>query len=146
MWVSLSDTKATQELEGQLAEMSFGEWLKQQRRASGWTQKELALQVNCSTSAIRKMESENRRPSAQVVERLAEIFDIPQNERKAFLRFARGDWQAVPRGTDAVLQSLRDSNPPPPSKLSKTIMNFLAWRKQMDFFGSVGNFQMFRKN
>ena len=44
------------------------------------------------------MESEERRPSAQVVEQLAEIFNIPQEEHKAFLRFTRGDWQAISTG------------------------------------------------
>ena len=78
-----------------LAEVSFGEWLKRRRGAQGWTQKQLAQQINCSLSALRKMEAEERRPSAQVIERLAEIFHIPQEERKAFLRFTRGDWQAI---------------------------------------------------
>jgi transcriptional regulator with XRE-family HTH domain len=77
-----------------VAEISFGEWLRHQRRAQGWTQKELALQLHCSISAIRKLESEDRRPSAQVVERLAEILNVAQNHRQVFLRFARGDWRA----------------------------------------------------
>ena len=79
-----------------MAEISFGEWLRHQRRAQGWTQKELALRINCSISAIRKLEAEARHPSAQVVERLADIFDIAQNQRQVFSRFARGDWQAIP--------------------------------------------------
>jgi tetratricopeptide (TPR) repeat protein len=54
----------------------------------------LALQLNCSISAIRKLEAEDRRPSVQAVERLAEIFGIAQNQRQVFARFARGDWQA----------------------------------------------------
>jgi predicted ATPase/class 3 adenylate cyclase len=44
------------------------------------------------------MEAEERRPSAPVVERLAEIFNIPPNEHTKFLRFARGDWQAISEG------------------------------------------------
>lgn len=78
-----------------LAEVSFGEWLKRRRNTLGLTQEQLALQISCSTSALRKMEAEERRPSAQVIERLAEIFNIPHNERTAFLRFARGDWRAA---------------------------------------------------
>jgi len=54
------------------------------------------VQVSCSTITLRKIESEERRPSAQTVERLAEIFNIPSNERLAFLRFARGDWKSAP--------------------------------------------------
>jgi predicted ATPase/DNA-binding XRE family transcriptional regulator len=80
-----------------LAEVSFGDWLKRQRKAVGWTQDQLALQISCSTSALKKLEAEERRPSAQIVERLAEIFDIPLNEQASFLRFARGDWRLAPK-------------------------------------------------
>jgi ATP-dependent Clp protease ATP-binding subunit ClpA len=31
-----------------------------------------------------------------MVERLAEIFNIPKNERTSFLRYARGDWKHAP--------------------------------------------------
>ena len=81
-----------------MAEVSFGEWLKHRRGAQGWTQKQLAQQINCSLSALRKMEAEERRPSTAIVERLAEIFNIPREEHKAFLRFTRGDWQAISSG------------------------------------------------
>jgi predicted ATPase/transcriptional regulator with XRE-family HTH domain len=79
-----------------LAEVSFGEWLKRRRKAGGWTQEQLAQQVHCSTITLRKIEAEERRPSAQIVDRLAEIFNIPTNEQTAFLRFARGDWKSAP--------------------------------------------------
>jgi predicted ATPase/transcriptional regulator with XRE-family HTH domain len=79
-----------------LIEVSFGEWLKRQRKAAGLTQEQLAEQVSCSTITLRKIEAEERRPSAQIVEQLAEIFNIPQDERTAFLRFARGDWRSTP--------------------------------------------------
>jgi len=55
--------------------------------------------VGCSAATIRKIEAEERRPSAQIVERLAEIFNIPQDEQTAFLRFARGDWRSAPGET-----------------------------------------------
>jgi len=41
------------------------------------------------------MEAEERRPSVQVIEQLAEIFDISPNERTSFINFARGDWQSL---------------------------------------------------
>jgi len=78
-----------------LAEVTFGEWLNRQRGARGWTQEQLAIQLSCSLGALRKFESEERFPSPDVVERLAEIFNVPQAERKSFLRYARGDWQAI---------------------------------------------------
>ncbi len=58
---------------------SFGEWLKRQRKAAGLTQEQLAEQVSCSTITLRKIEAEERRPSAQIAELLAEIFNISQN-------------------------------------------------------------------
>lgn len=78
---------------------SFGNWLKIRRKARDLTQSELADQVGCSAAAIRKLEAEERRPSAQIVERLAEIFEIPQNEQANFLRFARGEMRSAPATT-----------------------------------------------
>lgn len=68
----------------------FGEWLKRQRSGRGLTQEQLAQKIGCATITLRKIESEQRRPSAQIIERMAEIFNIPQNEKIAFSRFARG--------------------------------------------------------
>ena len=79
-----------------MAEVSFGEWLRRRRKALDLTQEQLAQQINCSTSALRKIEAEQRRPSAQIVEQLAEVFHIAPSERKSFLKFARGDWRAAP--------------------------------------------------
>ena len=81
-----------------MSDVSFGEWLKRRRQALGLTQVQLALQIHCSASALRKFESEERRPSAEVVEQLADIFSVPPGERKSFLRFARGDWQVMSGG------------------------------------------------
>jgi predicted ATPase/class 3 adenylate cyclase len=75
---------------------SFGYWLRLRRKALDLTQDGLADRVGCSVALIRKIESEERRPSAQIVERLAEIFNIPPSEQSAFLRFARGDWKSAP--------------------------------------------------
>ena len=72
-------------------DVSFGEWLKRARKAKGLTQEQLASHVNCSVSALRKIESEERRASIQLVDLFAEIFNIPPQERKSFLTFARGD-------------------------------------------------------
>ena len=85
-------------IENMLTEVSFGEWLKRQRNTRGLNREQLAHQIGCAVITLRKIEAEERRPSPQIVERLAEIFDIPQTERVAFLRFARGDWQSVPVG------------------------------------------------
>lgn len=80
-----------------LNEISFGEWLKRNRKALDLTREELAERVGYSAATIRKIEDEERHPSEQVVERLAEFFHIPPDQRTAFLRFARGDWKSTPR-------------------------------------------------
>ena len=78
---------------------SFGNWLKTRRKARDLTQAELADQVGCSAAAIRKFEAEERRPSSQIIERVMEIFEIPQRERASFLHFARGDLRSAPAET-----------------------------------------------
>src|SRR5512134_2281807 len=75
---------------------SFGYWLRLKRKALDLTREALADLVGCSVSTIRKLEDEERHPSAQIAELLAEIFKIPTTERGAFLRFARGDWRSAP--------------------------------------------------
>jgi predicted ATPase/DNA-binding XRE family transcriptional regulator len=79
-----------------LVEVSFGEWLKRRRLAAGMTQAQLADKAGYAAITLRKIESEQRRPSAQMVARLAEIFEVSAEQRSDFLRFARGDWTAAP--------------------------------------------------
>src|SRR5215510_14960156 len=75
---------------------SFGYWLRLKRKALDLTREQLAERVGYSAATIRKIEDEERHPSAQVVERLAEFFQISQNERMNFIRFGRGDWKSAP--------------------------------------------------
>jgi len=77
--------------------LSFGLWLQKRRKALDLTQSELAQQVACSTILLRKIEAEERRPSKQIAERLADILKIPPGERAAFIRFARGEMLAAPQ-------------------------------------------------
>ena len=81
---------------------SFGNWLRLKRKALDLTREALAERVGCSAATIRKIETEERRPSAQIVARLADIANIPADERAAFLSFARGDWRAAPPGSRAA--------------------------------------------
>ena len=68
---------------------SFGNWIRQRRRALDLTQDELANRVGCSLSAIRKIEADERRPSRQVAELLADTLQIPGADRATFLKVAR---------------------------------------------------------
>jgi transcriptional regulator with XRE-family HTH domain len=68
---------------------SFGRWLKLRRIALELTQAELASLVGCAEVTIRKIEADERRPSAQVAERLAQHLDLVPDERTAFINAAR---------------------------------------------------------
>ena len=69
---------------------SFGYWMRRQRKALDLTQQVLAERVGCSLAAIKKIESDERRPSRQIAERLADILDVPASQREMFLEVARG--------------------------------------------------------
>lgn len=75
-------------------EHSFGTWVKRRRKALDLTQQELARCVGCSPSLIFKIESDERRPSRQMAELLAEKLDIPAEQRPLFLKTARREKSA----------------------------------------------------
>ena len=52
--------------------------------------------MGCSAATIRKIEAEERRPSAQISGLLARTLNIPTEEQAAFLRFPRGDQDIIP--------------------------------------------------
>lgn len=56
------------------------------------TQADLASQVNCSLSMLRKIEQDERRPSAQLAELLADQLAIETAYRPQFLQMARGQF------------------------------------------------------
>lgn len=68
---------------------SFGTWVRRRRKALDLTQQELAKQIGCSPSLIFKIESDERRPSRQMAELLAEKLDVPAEQRPLFLKTAR---------------------------------------------------------
>jgi predicted ATPase/DNA-binding XRE family transcriptional regulator len=69
----------------------FGEWLKVRRQALDLTQSELAQRAGCSVSALRKIESGERRPSKQLAGLLAIALEIPDQDQQTFLLVARGE-------------------------------------------------------
>jgi len=70
---------------------SFGCWLGKRRKALDLTREEFAQIVGCSISTLRKIESDERRPSKQLAELMANALEIRMEERAAFLRIARGE-------------------------------------------------------
>src|SRR5919202_483983 len=71
------------------SDLSFGPWLKQQRKACDLTQEALAERVGCATETIRKIEADRLRPSRELAERLAMKLAIPPEARPRFIQAAR---------------------------------------------------------
>jgi predicted ATPase/DNA-binding XRE family transcriptional regulator len=86
---------------------SFGQWVQQRRKALDLTQAVLAQRIGCSVSAIKKIETDQRRPSQQLVERLADALSLPLSDRALFLQLGR-------TAADAAPPSLAPSNLPTP--------------------------------
>ena len=72
-------------------DVSFGLWLQRRRKALDLTREELAGKIGISVSALRKIESDERRPSKQLAELLAKALEIPAEEYSSFIRIARGE-------------------------------------------------------
>lgn len=75
---------------------SFGQRLRQRRKALDMTQEDLAGCVGCSQTAIRMIEHGQRRPSRQVAELLARCLRIPEEEQAPFVALARQTLPAQP--------------------------------------------------
>src|SRR5664280_3637158 len=68
---------------------SFGTWLKHRRRELDLTQAELARRAGCSKAAVRKIEAGERKPSLQLAGLLARELHISEDEKEAFIQYAR---------------------------------------------------------
>jgi transcriptional regulator with XRE-family HTH domain len=70
--------------------ISFGQYLRAYRKARDLTREELAKLVSYSPESIRKIESNQQRPSKYLAERLAEKLALSPEEATVFIRMARG--------------------------------------------------------
>ena len=70
---------------------TFGEWLRDQRNTRKLTREEFANRVGCSVAMLRKIEDDERCPSAQIAELIANCLDISSEERGTFIKVARGE-------------------------------------------------------
>src|SRR5688572_20333287 len=70
---------------------TFGVWLRGERDKRKLTRQEFANRIGCSTATLRKMEADERRPSAQIAELIANCLDIPSADRETFVKVARGE-------------------------------------------------------
>ena len=101
------------------SDVSFGLWLRRQRKALDLTQDALAARVGCSVATIRKIEADERRPSRQIAELLADVLGIPAQERPLFLRVARGERlpERLAGVTPPVQHPTEQTIPAPPFRL-----------------------------
>ena len=70
---------------------SFGRWLRARRRALDLTQDDLARRVGCAVVTIKKIEADERRPSLQLAERLADSVQVAADDRAAIIMLARAE-------------------------------------------------------
>ncbi len=83
--------------------VSFGDWVQQRRQALDLTRPALARQIPCSSSTIKKIERDERRPSPQIALLLADQLLIPAQDRDRFLAMARGEFVATPLGAPDLI-------------------------------------------
>lgn len=99
---------------------SFGQWMKRRRKVLDLTQRELAELAHCSVVTIKKIESDERRPSRELARILAGALAIPRDEVELFIDCARGNrpvdhlqWEGGPGISAAGSISSNPINPPP---------------------------------
>jgi tetratricopeptide (TPR) repeat protein/transcriptional regulator with XRE-family HTH domain len=117
---------------------SFGQWLKQRRKELHLTQDDLARQVGCACITIQKIEADERRPSVQIAERLAEHLAIEPEARAAFLAAARreGSMELLP--SPATPGHPARSPPAPPllqsarHQLRAPVADFVGRARELD--------------
>ncbi|HEU5102516.1 MAG TPA: LuxR C-terminal-related transcriptional regulator [Roseiflexaceae bacterium] len=71
--------------------ISFGVWIKRQRKILDLTQAELAQRVGCATTTIQKFEADERRPSKETAARLAQALELVPEMRAPFIKAARAE-------------------------------------------------------
>jgi predicted ATPase/transcriptional regulator with XRE-family HTH domain len=105
---------------------TFGQWVKQRRKALGLTQANLAQRVSCSKSTINKIESDLRNPTKSLIELLAQHLKISPAEYAEFVHLAQPQLlveqdDLLKKGnSDSFRNSLR-SNQTYPSPLTSLI-------------------------
>ena len=106
---------------------SFGYWMRRQRKALDLTQQALADRVDYSVATIKKIEADERRPSRQMAERLADYLAIPSDRRERFIESARGvrPVDQMPLANEPALLPRQLSNLPRP------LTSFIGRKKEI---------------
>ena len=91
---------------------TFSQWLRRLRTQSDLTQEALAELAFCSVQTIRSFETEKRRPSLEMAERLADVLGVAADQRAIFLRLAR---------TTLVNEDAESATEPAPAPIPATL-------------------------
>ena len=97
------------------AEVSIGAWISKRRKMLDLTRAQLAQSTGCSVSALRKIEADERRPSRQLAELIANCLQISPAERPTFVQVARGQLPVARLSTAAQPDPARSSGPALPA-------------------------------
>ncbi|HQX01831.1 MAG TPA: helix-turn-helix domain-containing protein, partial [Anaerolineales bacterium] len=103
--------------------LTFGKWLRQQRRTLDLTQETFADQVGCARITLRRIESDELKPSKELALILLEKVGVPKSEREAWLPFTRG----------LADLPVKQKNPSPPvlrNNLPAFLTNFIGREKE----------------
>lgn len=95
----------------------FGEWLRERRESLDLTRVELADCAGCSVSALRKIETGERRPSKQLAGLLGGCLQIPSEDHAVFIRAARGELRSDRLGSPSSTHANTRKCPAPPHNL-----------------------------
>jgi predicted ATPase/DNA-binding XRE family transcriptional regulator len=103
-------------------EISFGHWLRKQRRTLDLTRQAFANQVGCAEVTLRRIEAGTLRPSKELANILLEKLSIPEVQRPQWISFARG-LTGIP--TQTSLSSKKQK-----SNLSAPLTSFIGREKE----------------
>lgn len=103
-------------------ELSFGAWVRQRRRELDLTQAELAARLFCAKGTVRRLEADDLRPSKQLAEQIAAVLAVPEEQRAAFVAFARAGAQDGP--PDDFVRTYQETLPSPASPAARTARRY----------------------
>jgi predicted ATPase/transcriptional regulator with XRE-family HTH domain len=102
--------------------LTFGQWLRRRRKSLDLTQDELAARVPCAKGTVRRLESDDLRPSKQLAERLADVLGVPSAARAGFVAYARSGAMPGALALDVQTTALpREAQEPPPARSTRRL-------------------------
>jgi transcriptional regulator with XRE-family HTH domain/tetratricopeptide (TPR) repeat protein len=100
---------------------SFGAWVAHRRKILDLTQQDFAQRVQCAVVTIRKIESDERRPSKQLAELMATHLRIPAEQRDSFINAARAQRATLHLEDPAQLTTTLNTLPTPIKVFTATL-------------------------